>query len=206
MSIIGILASNLFASAATQSAQNAHNSQNAGTSSKFQQIKTEFQQLGQDLQSGNLTQAQQDYATITQNVPGLSNSQNSSNPVVQAFNQLGQDLQSGSLQAAQGDYATVQQDAQQGSTQARGHHHHHHRAEDSQESGSNQQQNSINQAFSQLAQSLQAGNLSGAQSAFSLLQTDLQQIGGLLPTASGGAASAAGGAVGANVGSLSVSA
>ena len=209
MSIVGILASNLFASAAAPSTHTTQSSESAENNrSKFQQIKAEFQQLGQDLQSGNLTQAQQDYATITQNVPGLSNTQNSSNPVVQAFNQLGQDLQAGNLQAAQSDYATVQQDAQQGVSQTHGHHHHHHRSEGSEQSGSgsSQQQNSIEQAFSQLAQSLQAGNLVGAQSAFSLLQTDLRQIGGLLPTASGGTAGTAGSTAAANGGTLSVSA
>jgi hypothetical protein len=88
---------------------------------------------------------------------------------VQAFNQLGQDLQSGNLQAAQSDYTNVQQDAQQNAAQAHGHHHHHHGSEDSQESGSNPLTSPINQAFSQLAQSLQTGNLSGAQSAFATL-------------------------------------
>jgi outer membrane protein assembly factor BamD (BamD/ComL family) len=205
MSIIGILASNLFASAATQSAQNA---QNGGDNpAKFQQIKTEFQQLGQDLQSGNLPQAQKDYATITQDVPGLSASQNANNPVVQAFHQLGQDLQAGNLQAAQGDYATVQQDAQQNAAQAHGHHRHHHHAENSGQSGSDQQQNSINQAFGQLAQALQAGNLTGAQSAFATLQNDLQQIGGLLPGfTSTGSGSSGGGPIPGAAGTLSVSA
>jgi hypothetical protein len=188
MSIIGILSSNLFASGATQNAQQSERGE--GGSSKFQQLKTEFQQLGQDLQSGNLAQAQKDYATISQNLPGLSQAQNSSNPLVQAFNQLGQDLQSGNLQAAQSDYTNVQQNA----AQAHGHHHHHHRAEESQQSGSNPLTSPINQAFSQLAQSLQAGNLSGAQSAFATLQKDLQEIGGFLPPfvsgASGGASSA----------------
>ena len=184
MSIIGILASNLFASAATHASQGTQSGSN--NPSKFQQIKAEFQQLGQDLQAGNLTQAQKDYATITQDVPGLGNSQTSSDPVAQAFNQLGQDLQAGNLQAAQSDYATVQQDAQQGASRAHGHHHHHHHTEGTDESGTNPGTNAIQQAFSQLAQSLQAGNLSGAQSAFATLQNDLQQIGGFLPTESGG--------------------
>lgn len=192
MSIIGILSSNLFATGAAQNAQNS--GQAGGGSSKFQQLKTEFQQLGQDLQSGNLTQAQKDYATLSQNLPGLSQAQNSANPFVQAFNQLGQDLQSGNLQAAQSDYTNVQQDAQQNTAQAHGHHHHHHRAEESQQSGSNPQTSPINQAFSQLAQSLQAGNLSGAQSAFATLQNDLQQIGGFLPPFVSGASGTGGGA------------
>jgi hypothetical protein len=134
MSLIGILASNLFASGAAQNPQNAQNPQSAtGTPSNFQQLKTEFQQLGQDLQSGNLTQAQQDYATLSQNVP--SSGATAANPALQAFSQLGQDLQAGNLQAAQQDYATVQQDAQQQAAQVTGHHgRHHHHSESSQSS------------------------------------------------------------------------
>ena len=70
MSIVGILSSNLFASGATQNAQQSE--RGLGGSSKSQQLKTEFQQLGQDLQSGNLTQAQKDCATLSQSLPGLS--------------------------------------------------------------------------------------------------------------------------------------
>ena len=208
MSIIGILSSNLFSAGASQNTQNAQSAQQPeGGSSKFQQLKTEFQQLGQDLQSGNLTQAQKDYTTLSQNLPGASQAQSTTNPVLQAFNQLGQDLQSGNLQAAQSDYATVQQDAQQNTTRAQGHHHHHHRAENSQQSGSNTPTNAINTAFSQLAQALQAGSLSGAQSAFATLQSDLQQIGGFLPPfAAGGGATSSSAPAQSSSGNLSVSA
>jgi hypothetical protein len=186
MSIVGILASNLFSVNATQSAQN--------NPSKFQQIKAEFQQLGQDLQSGNLTQAQSDFATLSQDFPGATqsaaNSRNAgaavNNSVAQAFTKLGQDLQSGNLQAAQQDLTNLQQDLQQNSSQQVGRHHghHHHHAESSQASSPSQQGNPIAQAFTTLAQDLQAGNLSGAQSAFANLQNDLQQIGGPLPAGS----------------------
>ncbi len=150
MSIIGILSSNLFSAGATQ---NTQTSQNAP--STFQQIKTEFQQLGQDLQSGNLTQAQSDFATLSQNLSNVSQNTaaanaaattaatTSTNPVVQAFAQLGQDLQSGNLQGAQQDFTNLQQDLSQGSSQqVEGHHgHHHHHAENSQSSSSSSQQN-----------------------------------------------------------------
>jgi hypothetical protein len=197
MSIIGILASNFFASGVTQSHQSTQ-----GPTSKFEQIKAEFQQLGQDLQSGNLTQAQKDYTTLSQEAPGLPQTQNGPNPLAQAFNQLGQDLQGGNLQAAQKDYATLQQDA----AQVHGHRHQRHGSEDSQEAGAGQQTNSINQAFGQLAQFLHAGNLSAAQSAFATLQNDLQQIGGFLPAGSASAIRAGGSAVQAGAGNLNVSA
>jgi len=199
MSIIGILSSNLFSAGATQSTQSSPSSQNIP--SVFQQIKTEFQQLGQDLQSGNLQQAQTDFTTLSQNLssasqtsPAAASLLTGNSPLEQAFSQLGKDLQSGNLQGAQQDFTNLQQDAQQvSSQQAAGHHgHHHHRTESSQDSDSSSQQtNPVVQAFSTLAQDLQAGNLSGAQSAFSALQSDLQQIGGFLTAGSNGASSAA---------------
>ena len=69
MSIIGILSSNLFSAGAAQNTQNSQN-----TPSAFQQIKTEFQQLGQDLQSGNLSGAQSDFATLSQNLSAANQS------------------------------------------------------------------------------------------------------------------------------------
>jgi hypothetical protein len=128
--------------------------------------------------------------------------------------QLGQDLQAGNLQAAQQDYATVQQDAQQQQQQAAqvtGHHgHHHHHFEGSQSStsssSSSSSNNSINQAFATLGQDLQAGNLSGAQTAFATLQNDLQQIGGFFPAGSGNSDSGSGAFAAPGAGTLNVSA
>ena len=206
MSIIGILSSNLFSAGAAQNTQS-----NQSNPTVFQQIKTEFQQLGQDLQSGNLTAAQSDFTTLSQNLSGASQSSattassaTGNTPLAQAFAQLGQDLQSGNLQGAQKDFANVQQDVQQiSSQQVGGHHGHHHHHTESSQSSSSQQTNPIAQAFSTLAQDLQAGNLSGAQSAFSTLQNDLQQIGGFLTAGSNGTSSTA---VPSSTGSLNVTA
>src|SRR5579863_5626840 len=76
---------------------------------KYQHVQKKFQQLGQDPQTGNLTQAQQDYATLSQNLPLAQSSTtastaNNSNPIAQAFNALSQDLQTGNISAAQKDY------------------------------------------------------------------------------------------------------
>jgi len=103
MSIAGIASSSsLFQNSVVQQTQN-----------RFQQIQSQFQKLGQDLQSGNLTQAKSDFATLTQELPGGTHSNGSSatsatagassnsNPILQAFQSLGQDLQSGNLTAAQ---------------------------------------------------------------------------------------------------------
>lgn len=97
----------------------------------LQQLEAEFQQLGQDLQTGNLTQAQEDYTTLSENFQNAQNTTSASttaansNPITQAFAALSQSLQSGDLSAAQQDYATLQQDIQQQETgQVHPHHHH----------------------------------------------------------------------------------
>jgi urate oxidase len=105
----------------------------------FQQRRAEFQQLGQDLQSGNVTAAQQDYAELTASTSGASSSSttaatatssssstaSSASSLAQEFTALGQALQTGNLSAAQQAYSAMQQDAQSIS-QTQGHHHHHH--------------------------------------------------------------------------------
>lgn len=187
MSLIGILSSNLFGTGAAQTIQNPQNA--PGNPTNFQQIKTEFEQLGQDLQSGNLAAAQKDYTALSQNVP--SSAQAGNNPVLQALSQLGQDLSSGNLQAAQQDFATVQQDSQQQFSGLVHGHHGHHRYQPETSQSSSQQGNAIAQVFGTLAADLQSGNLSGAQSAFATLQNDLQQIGGYLPSGSGSSATSA---------------
>jgi outer membrane protein assembly factor BamD (BamD/ComL family) len=167
----------------------------------FQRTRSEFQQLGQDLQAGNLAQAQQDFAALSQNLPSAN--QNSTNPVAQAITQLGKDLQSGNLQAAQQDFTTIREDSTQqlNVSPVQIHHLHHHHVESQQDSSSGQQTNSIAQDFSKLAESLQAGNLQSAQQAFSTLQTDLQQIGGFITPGPSGINSTA---VPATAGSLNV--
>jgi hypothetical protein len=198
MSVIGIASSILSTLSGTQNQQNQQN--------PFQQIRSEFKQLGQDLQAGNLAQAQSDFTTLSQDLSSVlqsktSTTANNANPVVQEFAKLGQDLQSGNLQAAQQDFTTIQQGAPQNTAQVSGHHHHHH-AEVSSGSSSSQQTSSLAQDFSQLANSLLSGNLSAAQAAFSTLQNDIQQIGGFSssqPSGTGGAS------VPSTAGSLNVS-
>lgn len=139
---------------------------------RFQKAQQEFQQLGQDLKSGNLSAAQQDFVTLQSlRPPGSSTSTTqSNNPIAQEFNQLSQDLQSGNVSAAQQDFAQIKQSFQSLSQSVRGHHHHHH-------GGSGNEQSQITQLFSQLGQELQSGNLSDAQQVYSKLQQDFQQFG-----------------------------
>jgi hypothetical protein len=92
-------------------------------------LRNELQQLGSDLQSGNLSAAQQDYVTLSKSGP-LANTQ-STNPLVQALQAVGTALQGGNLTTAQQAFTTFQQAVQQQGEQAQGaggqHHHHFHR-------------------------------------------------------------------------------
>ena len=156
MSVSGISSSSLF--------------NTSGVQSLFQQFQQTFQQLGQDLQSGNLSAAQSDFATL-QNL-GSQNStatSQSSSPIAQAFSQLAKDLQSGNLSAAQQDFSTIQQDFQnqsaQGQTESAQGHHHHHAGGGSSE---------ISQLLNELGTALQSGDLSTAQQAYTSLVQQFQ--------------------------------
>lgn len=162
MSVSGISSTSLFNS---QTVEN-----------NFQKAQQEFQQLGPDLQSGNLAAAQSDFTTLQNLLPqstSTTSASQSSNPIAQAFAQLGKDLQSGNLSAAQQDYKTIQQDfqnqaAQQPTQTNAGHgHHHHHGASESQSSD-------ITQLLNQVGSALQSGNFSSAQQAFNSLVQQLQ--------------------------------
>lgn len=141
------------------------NYENSSTPTRREQFQQDFQQLGQDLQSGNLSAAQSDFASLEQIAPNSLTTQNSSNPATQAFNQLAQDLQSGNLTAAQQDYANIRQDFQK-SAETRHHHHH--------GGGSGDDSSTMSQLFQELGQALQSGNVSSAQQIFSTLQQDMQ--------------------------------
>ncbi len=110
MSIAGILSSSALTTASVL--QNS-----------FKQKQTEFQQLAQALQSGNLSSAQQVFGALTQNASGSTAIQNTQ--LGQDFSTLGSDLQAGNLTAAQKAYATLKQDVQNASSAGQVHHHHH---------------------------------------------------------------------------------
>jgi len=139
-----------------------------------------IQQLGQALQSGNLSAAQSDFATLQASfsqpatTAGSTSTGSTSNPVAQAFNQLSTDLQSGSLSAAQKDFSTVQQDLQ--NNLSSNHFHHHHHLSSGGGSGDSSNQNSLLQDLNQIGQSLTSSNLAGAQQAYATLQQQLQQF------------------------------
>ena len=191
MSISGVSSSDVFQASVAQGAQ-----------TKFQQIQSQFQKVGQDLKSGNLTQAQADFATLSQELPssqqaGAATTTGPTNTLAKAFQVLGQDLQAGNLAASQTDFATIQQDAQQQSSgQAQGHHHHH--------GGSSQASNTLEHAFTSLGSALQSGNLSSAQQAYATFQSDVQQAFPSFSAASSGTGTASSTAAGS--GSVNVTA
>jgi hypothetical protein len=129
-----------------------------GSHSRVQKFKQEFQQLGQDLQSGDVSQAKSDLASLQ---PGNAPATLSPATVSQGFQQLTQDLQAGNLTAAQADYAGLEQELQPSA--ARSPHNHH-------AQGANLP--STQQELSRLGQALQSGNLSAAQAAYARLQAD----------------------------------
>ena len=135
---------------------------------RVQKIQTEFQKLGQDLQSGDLSAAQADFATLQQLQPQTSSAAptQSANSITQDFAQLAADLKAGNTKAAQLDYAKIQQDLQSQMTQAHHRRYHHCNGKD----GSS----AIGQLFTQLGQALQSGNLSTAQQAYAALQQNFQ--------------------------------
>jgi outer membrane protein assembly factor BamD (BamD/ComL family) len=160
------------------------------TQTNRRQFHQEFSQLGQDLQAGNLSAAQSDFAALQQDMPQNSTNGASQNPIGQTVSQLAQDLKSGNLSAAQQDYTTIQQDFQSQSAARQamhGHHHHEHN------NVSNSESSALNQLFSKLGSALQSGNLSNAQQYYSTLAQDLQQFtGGSTSTSSSGTSAASG--------------
>lgn len=119
----------------------------ANVQRNYQKVQGEFKQLGQDLQAGNLTQAQTDFVTLS---ASLASSQ-----------------QTGATSAGAspttpptfvGPHA-INQPPQPNPTTAS-----HHRVH-------------FRQALTQLGQALQAGNLSAAQQAFATMEQIWQQLG-----------------------------
>jgi hypothetical protein len=117
MSISGVSSSDVLQTSPAQAAQ-----------TKFQQIQSQFQKVGQDLQAGNLAASQTDFAAIQQNAQqqnsgqvqghhhhhhGGGVSQQTGSTLQQDVTALGTALQSGNLSSAQQAYATFQADFQQ---------------------------------------------------------------------------------------------
>jgi hypothetical protein len=149
----------------------------------FQEIKQDFSQLAGALQSGDLTGAQSAYSSIQQLLQQYQGSSNasanstSSNPIQNDFAALGQALESGDLTQAQSAFSQLQTDVQSarqardsGATQTP-------QVQDQYVSSTLQTLTSaqqVQQYYAQLANDLQSGNLTDAQTAFAALQQALQ--------------------------------
>lgn len=150
---------------------NLFNYENQSIQNQRQQFQQEFQPLGPDLQSGKLSAAQSDFATLRQigaNTTSTSSSAGS-NPLAQASTSWGRICGREICRPRSQDFANIQQDLQSQVSQGHGHHHHH--------GGSDEQSNSISQPFQQLGQSLQSGNVSSAQRIYNTIVQDLAQFG-----------------------------
>jgi len=125
----------------------------------YQTVRGEFQNLGQDLQSGNLARAQTDFVTLSASV---STQYGANSAVSKTLNSIGQALQSGDLTTAQQAFSTLPPGltGHPGAGQA-GHHGGMH---------------PYMQGLSQLGQALRSGDLTGAQQAFAALQQNWQQV------------------------------
>jgi len=93
----------------------AISSSGASPISNFQTFRQDFSQLVSALQSGDLSDAQNAYATLSSSPLAQGNG-----PFAQAIQQIGNYLQQGDLADAQKAMAALQQQMQ-----AHGHHHHH---------------------------------------------------------------------------------
>jgi hypothetical protein len=142
--------------------------------SRMQKVQKQFQQLGQDLQFGNLTAAKSDFATLLQLRPAASSGTpaTTTNPIAHDFAQLAADLKAGNTKAAQQDYAKIQQDLQSQPTQT------HRRTRHHSGSGSSD----VSQLFTQSGQALQLGNLTAAQQAYATMQAQFQQYARMNPS------------------------
>ncbi len=169
------------------------------SSSATNTIQQEFQQLGQSLQSGNLSSAQSEFATLQQafsqagssstattasgsTATGTASTAANSNSIVQPFNQLASDLKSGNLTAAQKDYSSIQRDFRAKGGPVRNHLHNHHRVStgglgSEPTSGiDGTSQNSLLQDLTQASQMGLSSTPAVAQQAYATLQQELQQF------------------------------
>ncbi|HEY6337065.1 MAG TPA: hypothetical protein VIW68_01090 [Candidatus Sulfotelmatobacter sp.] len=145
-------------------------SPSARQTAALNQLRQQFQQLGQDLQSGSLSAAQSDFATLQQeaSLTAASPTTLGKDPITQALNQLRTQLQSGDLAGPQPRPVANVPIAQPSPAPGTHHHGHHHPSTQ----GPADPAEPEAEGFDQLGQALQSNNLSAAQQAYnSVLQS-----------------------------------
>jgi len=164
---------------------------------QFQQIAQAFSTLQTSLSSGNLSTAQQAYATLTQDLQNVQQTQGTqqagSSQIGTDLASVGTALQSGSVTSAQSAFAALTQDLQsaqqtQGTQQTYGHHHHHHHGGDLQtaSTGSQDASTTLSTDLAAIGTALQSGSITSAQSAFATLMQDLGNSGAQSTTGTSG--------------------
>ncbi len=118
-----------------------------------QTAQQDYTQIGQDLQAGDLTNAQSAYSNLLQLVQAYQGPSSSNTAIPSDFATLGQDLQAGNLTQSQSAFTQLQSDIQ---------------------AATQNPVQQVQQDYTQLASALQSGNLTGAQSAFAALEQALQ--------------------------------
>jgi len=145
----------------------------------YQQIRSDFKSLQSDLQSGNVANAQADFATLLKDAPQFNNQLQSGAATTQssALSALSASLQSGDIGGAQTALASLGQTSggaqsalnSMGQTHRHHHHHHHGAASSSTTAGGDQ---AVQSDFQALSSALQSGNITSAQQALAQLQKD----------------------------------
>lgn len=128
--------------------------------SQYQQVREQFKKLSQDLQSGDLTDAQTDFVTLSQSFTAQTSA---NSPFGQALSKIGQDIQSGDLTAAQDALNALRKVGPNANGQG---------------SHVPPMAAKLSQGLDALSQALQSGNLTAAQQAFSAVQQVWQQLSG----------------------------
>jgi len=117
------------------SVSSSTNAYQTDTQTPWRKRAMDFKALQSALQSGNLSGAQQAFATLQKDMPSVSQtsstsstaaSTTASSQVTNPFQALQSALSSGNLPAAQQAFAAMQQSMQNAAGVQGGHHHHHH--------------------------------------------------------------------------------
>lgn len=143
-------------------------STSAGDRTHLHRIRQDLGALQSDLQSGNIAQAQTDFATLLDDAPALKNALSATTTTAQPSGQsnaltgLSSALQSGNLAGA----STALTSLEQAMGRAHAHHHHHGGF------GAPGNQAAAQTDLQSLSGALQSGNVSAAQQAFAQLQED----------------------------------
>jgi hypothetical protein len=148
--------------------------------SKPDSIKTDFSSLLEALQSGNVSSAQGIYSQLLQDIKDVSSSKStdsttsttsgsnaSSNPLMQDLNKLGDALSSGDLTSAQSILNNIMQHMQGAPPPP---------PDFNTSSNSGNDNNSLVQDLSKLGDALSSGDTTSAQSIYSQLMQDIQNM------------------------------